>query len=95
MTLLGTIILGESGHGSDGNEGVLHIPESFTITGASPLDRLILYTGYSSYPSVEMPSVYSIAPFDWAKQIIIRKKHIIYFLWKFTEIIKIIGIELA
>ena len=35
-TLSGTTTLGQSGLGSNGNEGVLHIPQSSRITGASP-----------------------------------------------------------
>ena len=41
----------------------------FPKTGASPSDSLILYPGHSlveSYPSVEMQSVLSTAPADWA-----------------------------
>ena len=36
----------QSGPGSEGNEGVLHIPQSSSITGASPLD-LVSYLGHS------------------------------------------------
>ena len=39
--------LGQSGPGSDGNEGVLHIPQSSSITGTSPSDCLALYQGHS------------------------------------------------
>ena len=35
------------GPGSDGNKGVLRIPQSSSITGASPSDCLISYPGYS------------------------------------------------
>ena len=42
----------QSGPGSNGNEGVLCIPQSFRITG--------------SYPSTEVQSVYSTAPANWA-----------------------------
>ena len=51
---------GLSGPGSDGNEGVLRIPKSFSITGASPSHGLMLYHGHSLgkfYPSAEMQSV--------------------------------------
>ena len=34
---------GKSGPGSDGNEGVLHIPQSSSITAASPSDCLVSY----------------------------------------------------
>ena len=63
---------GQSGHGSDGNEGVLRIPQSPSITGASPSDRLVSYPGHSfgeSYPSADKQSVDSTAPADWAKKV--------------------------
>ena len=51
------------GSGSDGNEGLLHIPQSSSITGTSASDCLVSHLGHSSvggsYPSV--------APTDWAK----------------------------
>ncbi len=62
-------MLGQSGSGSNGNEGVLHIPQSSTINEASLSDCLVLYPGNSlgeSYPSVELQSVYSAAPVEWA-----------------------------
>ena len=34
---------GQSGPGSDGNEKVLHIPQSSSITGSSPSDCLVSY----------------------------------------------------
>ena len=37
----------QSGTGSDGNEGVLHIPQSSSITGTSPSDCLVSYPGHS------------------------------------------------
>ena len=58
-----------SGPGSNGNEGVLRIPQGPSITGNSPWDYLVLYSGHSlggSYPSAEVQSVYSTAPADWA-----------------------------
>ena len=60
---------GQSGPGSDGNEGVLHIPQ-ISKPGASPSDCLISYPGHlllGSYASAEMQSVYSRAPADWAE----------------------------
>ena len=39
-TLSDANTLGQSGSGSDGNEGVLYIPQSSSITGASPSDCL-------------------------------------------------------
>ena len=63
-------MLGPSGPGSNGNDGVLCIPQSLSITGTSPLDCLVSYTGHSfvgeSYPSAEVQSVYATAPADWA-----------------------------
>ena len=47
MTLSGATTLGQSGPGSDGNEGVLCIPQSSCITEASPSDCLVLYPGLS------------------------------------------------
>ena len=54
---------------SDGNEWILHIPQSSGNIGTSPSDWLESYPGDSlwrSYPFAEMKSVYSIAPADWA-----------------------------
>ena len=45
-TLLGATTLGQSGPGSDGHEGVLRIPQSSSITGASPSDCLVSYPGH-------------------------------------------------
>ena len=62
MTLFGATTLGQSGSESDGNEGVLHIQQSSSITEASPSNFLVSYPGHSlgeSYPSIEMQSVYS------------------------------------
>ena len=38
---------GQSGPGSNGNEGVLHIPQGPSITGTSPSDCLLSYPGHS------------------------------------------------
>ena len=63
--LSGTTTPGQSGSGSIGNEGVLHIPQSSKI-GASPSDGFVSYPGHwlgwGSYPSAEMQFVYSTAP---------------------------------
>ena len=59
--------MGQSEPGSDGIEGVLHIPQSSSITGASQSDCLMLYPRHSleeSYPSAEMQLVYSTTPAD-------------------------------
>ena len=45
-TLSDATTLGQSGPGSNGNEGVLHILQSTSIIGASPSDCLKLYPGY-------------------------------------------------
>ena len=62
--------IGPSGPGSNGNEGVLRIPQSSSTAGTSPSDCLVSYPGHSlgggSYPSAEVQSVYSTAPADWA-----------------------------
>ena len=44
-TLSGAIPPGQSGLGSDGNEGIFHIPQSCSITGTS--DYLVSYPGHS------------------------------------------------
>ena len=38
MNLSGATSLGQSGPGSDGNEGVLRVPQSVSITGTMPSD---------------------------------------------------------
>ena len=51
--------------GSDGNKGVLCIPQSSSITGTSPSDCFVSYPGHSlweSYPSAERQSVYLTGP---------------------------------
>ena len=65
----------ESGPGSNGNERVLCIPQSPSITGTSPSDCLVLYPGHflgGLTHSAEVQSVYSTAPADWA----IHKIHV-------------------
>ena len=60
--LSGASALGQSGPGSDANEGVFCIPQSSSITEASLSDCLVSYLGHSlgeSYPSAEMQSMYS------------------------------------
>ena len=55
-TLSGATTPSQSGPGSDGNKGVLKIPQSFSINGALPSDYLVSYPGHSfekSYPSAE------------------------------------------
>ena len=75
-TLLGISTPGQSGPGSDGNEGVLCIPQSSSITGASLSDCVMSLPACSlgeSYPSAEMQSEYSTAPADWANKVSIVK----------------------
>ena len=68
--LPGTTTPGQSGPGRDGNEGVLCIPQSSSITRTSSWDCLVSYPGHSlevgSHPSAEVHSVYSTAPADRA-----------------------------
>ena len=45
-TLSGATTPGQSGPGRDGNEGILCIPQSFSITGTSPSDSLVPYSGH-------------------------------------------------
>ena len=45
--LLGATTSGQSGPGSDGNEGVLCIPQSSSTAGTSPSDCLVSYLGHS------------------------------------------------
>ena len=69
-TLLGATSSGQSEPGSNDNEGVLHILQSFSITGASPSDCLVSYPEHlldGSSSSAEKQSVYSTAPSSWAK----------------------------
>ena len=62
-TLSSATTLSQSGPGSDGNEGKLHIPQSSSITGTSPSDCLVSYPRQSSGEvlPLEMQSVYSTA----------------------------------
>ena len=50
---------GPSEPGSNGNEGVLCIPQISSVTGTSPSDCLV-----GSYPFAEVQSVYSTALAD-------------------------------
>ena len=68
--LSGATTPGQSGPESDDNEGILRIPQSSSITGTSPSDCLVSYTGHSLggglTPTAEVQSEYSTAPADWA-----------------------------
>ena len=74
-TLSGATTPGQSGPGSNGNEEVLRIPQSFSITGATPSDFLVSYTGHpleESYPLAEMQSVYSPVSADWTTRKLVK-----------------------
>ena len=61
-TLSGATTPGQSGPGINSNEGVLSIPQSSNITGASLSDCLVSYPGHlleESYTFAEMKSMYS------------------------------------
>ena len=68
--LSGGTTLDQSGPWCDGNEELLCIPQSSSITGASPSDGWISYPGHAlgggTLPSAEMQSVYSTVPANWA-----------------------------
>ena len=67
-TLSGATTLGQSGPGSNDNEGVLCILQSSSITGVSQSDCLM--SGHllrGSYLSAEMLAVYSTAPTNWVR----------------------------
>ena len=64
-TLLGATTQGQSRPGSNGNEGVLCIPQSSRITGISTSDCLMSYPGHlfgGGYFSAKKQSVYSTTP---------------------------------
>ena len=68
-TLWGATTPGLSGPWNDSNKGVLSIPQSSSITGASPTGCLVSNPGHSlgkSYPSTEKHSMYPTVPADWA-----------------------------
>ena len=83
---------GHSGPGSNGNEGVLCIPQSSSITKASLSDCLVLYPGHTfevgySYASAEMQSVYSAVPADFATDVLEIKGYLLSLSlqWKTTS----------
>ena len=64
--------LGQSGPGSDGNKGVLSIPQRTSITRARPSNCLASYLWQllgEPYASVGMQSVYSITTAEWVRGI--------------------------
>ena len=69
LALSGASIPGQSGPESNGNEGVLRIPQSPSITGTSPWDCLVSYQDtrwWWPYPSAELQSLYSTTSADGA-----------------------------
>ena len=61
----GATIPGQSGLGSDGNEGVLCILQSSYITGTSPSDCLVSYPGHSlggGHTPLQKGSRYTLDP---------------------------------
>ena len=78
---------GQSGTGSDGNEGVLRIPQSSSNTGSSPSDCLVSYQRHSleeSYHSPEIQSVYYASLADWASYWKENRSRIVI-SWKFNN----------
>ena len=74
-TLSGATTLGQSGPGSDGNEGGTLHSWSSSMIGTSPSDCLVSYPGRflgESYPSAEMQSMYSAAPATNLQKIILE-----------------------
>ena len=68
--LSGATTLSQSGPRSNGNEGVLHIPQNPSITRVTiRLFNVISKTliAEESYPSAETQLVYSMAPAYWAE----------------------------
>ena len=57
------------GTGSDGNEGVLCIPQSSSITKVSSSDCLLSYPGYTFYSSAGIQLVYSAGSADWNRKL--------------------------
>ena len=70
MTLSGVTTPGLSGLGSDGNEGVLHIPQSSRITGTSPSVCLVSYqdTHWGDLTPLQRCRLYSTTPANWANK---------------------------
>ena len=71
IELSGATTPDQSGLGSDGNEGVLRIPQISSITGNLTIRWFSVISGHllwgrGAYPSAEMQSMYSTVPADWA-----------------------------
>ena len=68
-TLTGTTAPDQSGSGSNGNEGILHIPQSSRIE-TSKSDIRLCVGGF--YPSAEMELAYFTASANWAARYQVR-----------------------
>ena len=78
FSLNGVTTPSQSGPGSNGSWGVLHIPQSSSITGTSPLDCLVSYQdtcwvggGILSLSREAVGVFYS--PCDWARGLLIDR----------------------
>ena len=74
-TLLGATTPDQSGPRSNGNKGVLYIPQNSNITESSPSDLFSviskIFVG-EVLPMTEMQLVHSTAPADWATRTLVR-----------------------
>ena len=77
-TLINATTSGQNGPGSDSNKGVLHIPQSSSITGASPLDCFwVLSLSSDTLGVLNTPS--------WLGEKVCRHVEIIKRCWKETN----------
>ena len=68
-TLSGANTPGQSGPESDGNEGVLCIPQNSSITGTSSSDCLVSYPGHMLVGGLAgKQSLYSTFTADWTSE---------------------------
>ena len=66
-TISGVTTPGQNGPGSNGNKGVLCIPQSSSITGSTAWNVLVSYSGHllgEFHPSAKIQSVYFTNPVD-------------------------------
>ena len=83
-TLSGATTLGLNGPGSDGNEGLLCIPQNSSIIRTSPSDHLLSCLGHSLgafSPSAEVQPLYSRVPADWANSYRIFMAYLSIGMW--------------
>ena len=70
-TWSGATTPGQSGPGSNGNEEVLHIPQSSKTRASTSesfvISRTLIGVGFYSYAKIQL--VYSTAPADWATSV--------------------------